>query len=395
MSMRISFEDIRASRAGSIIIIIVVIAAVIGFSFLVAGDRVSSYYLAVGDRSITSYDEFKSILMYSEKPIAVMFKTPTCPTCSAQYPFWVILERSSDVLPIDFYSVTADRDTMKIFIELGINEVPVYIVFRDGVEVGRYVGGFPESPNLTMTMLEWAMSVAFGEGEVEVERGGAFTRISEFISGSSSGVFSVVSVAVSMFVGVIAAFSPCVFPLFIASLSSMSRGGEVHGYGKRALGCSIAVATGVLGVSAGFIVFTSLFSGLQKVLLPLAALVIALAGFMGLLGVPAELGGSIRGKRGFYVFCFLYGLLAVQCNLPLIAGALFLAASSLALGSWASVAALALGMSIPLSLVVYLSGRTGGMLRNIEDKLPMIKRVGYVFMVLAGIYLLYYSSSIL
>ncbi len=394
--MRISLEDVRTSRAGSIVIVIVVIASVIGFSFLVVGDSVSSYYMAVGDRVISSYDEFRAILSYSTKPVAIMFKTPTCPTCTSQYPFWAVLEKNSDKLPIEFYSITATRETVKVFVDLKINEVPVYIVFRNGTEVGRYVGGFPESANLTMTMLQWAMSVAFGGSAGRVEEGSTFTRITGLLSGVGSGsVFSVVSIAVSLSAGVIAAFSPCVFPLFIAGLASITRSSPRVGYGRRAIGCSIAVASGVLGISAGFIVFTSLFSGLQKVLLPLAAVVVASAGFMGLIGVPAELGGSISSRRGFYVFCFLYGLLAVQCNLPIVAGALFLAASSLALGSWLSVAALALGMSIPLSLVVYFSGRAGGVLRSVEDRLPVIKRVGYFFMLFAGLYLLYYSTTIL
>ena len=214
-------------------------------------------------------------------------------------------------------------------------------------------------------------------------------------AGAESGVGLVAALA-ALASGVIAVFSPCVLPLLITHVSVVATSGRRLSAAK-CMGCGLAAAAGIIGVGALLLVAGGVVSSIQEVLLPAVAVAVLAAGLASMLGVPVELQGLVSSKRGGLLgFCALYGFLALQCNLPIVAGALLLVAGlGLSLGGLAVVLALALGVGVPLAALTWVVSRGG---RAVADKLleknELLTRVGGVFLALAGLYLLLSSLQL-
>ncbi|ABM81337.1 thioredoxin fold domain-containing protein [Hyperthermus butylicus] len=243
-----------------------------------------------------------------------------------------------------------------------------------------------EPPRLFNDTLE-AMAVEPGPGEATV--------ISVTASGSQQLV-GLVGALAAFAAGFVAAFSPCVLPLLVTQAAVVSSRGRVMSASSCGL-CGLASFVGVLGIGALFVLFGAAVSRLQEVLIPVIASAVIAAGFGGLLGVPVELEGIISARRGGLIgFCAAYGFLAVQCNLPLVVGALLLIASAGSTVSALLVASsFALGVSVPLALALYTVSRLGaGVVDRLLARSSLLSRIGGAVLLASGLYLLMYSLQL-
>ncbi len=188
--------------------------------------------------------------------------------------------------------------------------------------------------------------------------------------------------AAGLVAGLLAAFSPCVFPL-LASYTAMlhARGGGYSGAGA-AVKSALAAAAGVVSVGLLFMALGGAVQEASRVLLPAAALTLTAAGILGYMDVPTFVNVGVRGRRGLLGFSFLYGLLAVQCSFPLVAGTLLLLASGGLREGLPVLAAFTVGIAAPVGLAVYASGR--GRLAAALARLSSKKTLRYANLALAA-----------
>jgi hypothetical protein len=70
----------------------------------------------------------------------LMFKTPSCRSCSAMLPlFYAAKNKEYNMTLID----ASDLENHGKVLEYGIHSVPTFIKIEDGVEVSRHVGAMP------------------------------------------------------------------------------------------------------------------------------------------------------------------------------------------------------------------------------------------------------------
>lgn len=81
--------------------------------------------------------EFKELVSRSEKPFAVVFTSPTCPSCKAFKP---VLKRAYEKFEdgVELYEIDVSETT--VWKKYGIVGVPTLISFKGGRETGRQMG---------------------------------------------------------------------------------------------------------------------------------------------------------------------------------------------------------------------------------------------------------------
>ncbi len=242
------------------------------------------------------------------------------------------------------------------------------------------------------------MNLNVTPGLVEEEAAGNATRLEAVAAPGKAAASATVLVgaASALVAGVVSVFSPCVLPLLVTQVSVVVRSGRRLGVGS-CMGCGLAAAAGVVAIGGLFLVAAQLAAGLQQVLLPVVAVAIVAAGLASLLGVPVELEGLISARRGGLMgFCALYGVLAVQCNLPIVLGVLLLIAGlGMSVGGLAALAALAVGSGVPLAAVMLAASRGGaGLAERILARNELLNRVAGAVLAAAGVYLLLYSFQL-
>lgn len=212
-------------------------------------------------------------------------------------------------------------------------------------------------------------------------------------AGLAGQAASIISAVAAFVAGFVAAFSPCVLPLLVTQAATISATGRKLSAGSCGL-CGLASFLGVIAIGLLFVIAGALATDIQEVLLPVMALAIIAAGAASLLGVPVELDTMLSTKHGgLYGFCATYGFLAVQCSLPLVVGSLLLVLSAGAGVSGVLVAAsFALGVSIPLAIVLYAVSRLGaGIVNKIMQHKRTLDIMGGFVLLGSGLYLLLYS----
>ena len=213
-------------------------------------------------------------------------------------------------------------------------------------------------------------------------------------SGQES-VAGAVATTTALTAGLIASFSPCVFPVLLAYLSLLTqRQGRALG-ASAALKAAAAAAAGTLAVGVLFLALGAAAQSVNRILLPVASLTLLAAGILGYMGVPTFLNIGISTKRGLTGFSFLYGLLAVQCSFPLVAGALLLVASGGLKTGAASLIAFTLGISLPVGIAVWASQkeRVERLLNKLSGE--EMRRYSYLFLGVMGFVLLLYSLNVI
>ncbi len=511
-SMRLDLKAFqRQKRSGLILIATVLIGAIIVFGLVAYMNNVSRLYFEVEGNSVPNLAALQKLITSSDKPVAIMFESPSCPVCKKMYPYWARLEETSEKLPISFYHIMYDSHSASAFEKYHVYDTPTFIVFVKGKPVARHVGAFVGN-NVTDAMLAWAIG-ASGLSEViepidlakqglhvfnkkcsschEVIPGldneslrkwlerrkilndplatifyealsknmtledyfGGYGGLSEAVAtmrkyidltsyeldrvsyllsyishtllGRKPPVFNLSNViplvnssytgeaspiksgqesvakqaasvigAVAAFVaGFVAAFSPCVLPLLVTQAAAIGASGKRLSASSCGL-CGLASFIGVIAIGLLFVVAGAFAAGIQQVLLPVIALAILAAGAASIFGVPVELDAILSVKRGGLIgFCAAYGFLAVQCSLPLVVGSLLLVLGAGAGISGVIVAAsFALGVSVPLAIVLYAVSRLGaGVINRIMERKKILDIVGGSVLLGSGLYLLLYS----
>ncbi|BES80677.1 hypothetical protein PABY_02440 [Pyrodictium abyssi] len=505
----------KEKKAGLLLVALVAAGALVAALLLSQEQGIANYYMSVDEYAISSSSMLEKIIGSSAKPVAVMFESPTCPTCKQMHPYWAVLERRSNILPVQFYHIVFSPATEEAFRRYRVIDTPTFIVFVGGQPVARHVGAFG-GDNITDTMLNWALfsaglsvvsdpqklaeeglrifnnrcSSCHGRiagldreslkawldsrrGEPDLlskrlaealeknmtlrELYGSYGAISDavktmrkyipdltsyeidrisYLLDYASAVLegkeppaiiqpkpkinatavtavqrqeapaeasvaatsaSIVGALAALAAGIVAAFSPCVLPLLVTYVSVVGASGRAL-TASRCIACGVAAFAGVIAIGVLFVSASSLAASIQSILLPVVAAAVIAAGVASILGVPVELEGIVSARRGGLTgFCAVYGFLAVQCNLPLVAGALLLAAGIGSTSSGLLVAAsFAAGVSIPLAAAVYAAGRLGGSIVNrIMGRYTLLSRVGGLILVAAGVYLLAYSLQLI
>ncbi len=396
--MRLDIRRFTRERIAGILIAVIA---------LVGGVIAAAAFLTDSDVARVYSGQFKGFELYSiqtasqleelvkrYKYVAVMFELPTCPHCKEMYPYWHRLELIQEKLGVHLYHIMYSELTRDAFLKYDVEDTPTFLFFANGKPVARHVGVFLAS-NVTEAMLKWLEDAKkraeSGAGGVKVERAAA-TNIAAEESVGQAAFLAAVAAAVAA--GVVTTFSPCVLPMLIVYLSTMASRGRRLGLGECTL-CGIVAAAGALAIAALFAFMGSLAASLQSTLMTVMAFVVIAVGLATALGVPME-AGTLRVKRlGLLGFCGAYGILALQCTLPLVAGALLLAAAAGSLVRGLGVAlSFALGLGVTLTGVTYATVRFGSSLADrLVAKSELLTRIGGVVMFAAGLFLLYYVVS--
>ncbi len=320
-----------------------------------------------------------------------------------------------------------DVEAIRRWVEEGVSTAdPLAVVVRDALahnmSLDEYYGGYGALmdqvasmrkyvPDLTSYevdrvsyMLSYATRLLLGKRPLElnltkvkpvVESGaGPATPLSGETSGSK--MVGIVGAVAAFVAGLVAAFSPCVLPLLLTQTATIAASGSrVSAVGCAA--CGLSSFAGVLLMGVLFALLGSLAAGLQRLLMPTIAAAIVAAGLASMLGVPIEIEASPRLRRGGLLgFCTVYGLLAVQCSLPLVVGSLLLAAGTGGVAGLAVAASFALGVSVPLAVSVYAVSRLGGeFVSRILARNRLLNLLGGLVLVASGLYLLAYSIELL
>ncbi len=210
--------------------------------------------------------------------------------------------------------------------------------------------------------------------------------------------------------GMLATVNPCGFAMLPAYLSYFLGIESADGPGAtassrvaRAMAVSVAVSVGFLTVFVviGAIVRAGgdfLIDWSKYVTIPIG-LALAVLGVAMVLGYHLpfttprlDKGGRDRTVPSMFVFGVSYAIASIGCTLPLFIGA---ALTSFTTRGTVSGVMLVLtygaGMALVLTaLTVTLALARGGLLAGLRQVLPYVERVAGVFLVLAGLYLVYY-----
>ncbi|MEM0340808.1 MAG: hypothetical protein QW065_03320 [Acidilobaceae archaeon] len=296
--------------------------------------------------------------------LVILFTSSGCRLCDKIKPYWNELSIAPNVKTLELS--LNDPKAFQIAISYGVKGTPTILVLdRELREVSR---------------LEW-------NALQNVRSSAELTKIIEESLKPKDEERSLEPSAFSLvlypILGVAIAFSPCSAPLIAlyASASIASRPGV-----STALKCALLASAGLatLGLIVMFSValLTNFIEVLPKAL---GFLLIAL----GLVVVTLRETGWYLTKvqvRSFEIACLGFGVIASQCSLPLLIGALLspTALNSLALGLVAFFL-LVSGLAIALAIVVYTSGRVAGMIYKLVGA-ENLARLSGAIMIALGVY---------
>ncbi len=398
--MRLDLSRFKRERYAAILVLVAAaLTAALAVASLGVSETAASFYtgrLKSLDpyllQSSVRFDEVINNHTYA----AVMFEGPRCPICKKMEPYWRQLEPVAPrLLGVHLYRIVYSPATHEAFARYGVEDTPTFILFANGKPVARHVGAFP-GPNVTQSMLDWLRSSlerAKTEAAPPSEPGrGEASRLAEEAVG---GLAVLAAAAAALVAGVLTTFSPCVLPVLLVYVSSLASQGRRMGVGDCSV-CGAAAAAGALGIAALFVAAGAVAAGVQNLLVPMVASAVIAVGVAALLGVPMEF-GSLRARRGGLLgFCGLYGVLALQCTLPLVAGALLLAMGTGNLVTGGLVAlSFAAGLGVSLSATLYAATTLGsGFVNRLLAKSDLLNRIGGAVMVAAGVYLLAYNLGL-
>ncbi len=408
-SMRLDFKRFTRERYAGIILAAVILAAVIlSYALTLHLEDVKRYYLGgIGDiYAIQNPLQFDRLLK-EYTVVAVMFESPTCPHCRRLYPYWHQVEIAAPLLSqqlgvnVSVNHVMYSSATDPIFRRYHIEETPTLILFVNGkpVSIKGYADFGPEFVRDPVEAIkEWIVSTAEralqSSSNTSLSSRASMYR-GEALAASAGLLAAVLMLASALAAGVLSAFSPCVLPLLITYISSTATLAKRLNTSTCTL-CGLAAAAGGVAIALVFVVAGSIASVIQDVLMPAIAATVLALGIALLLGVPMEVGTAKIARKGLLGFCGIYGLLSLQCTLPLVAGALLLAlgAGNLLLGAGVALA-FGIGLGASLAAVLYATSRAGTALANkLLAKSDLLNRIGGAVMIAAGLYLLLYVNGL-
>jgi cytochrome c biogenesis protein CcdA len=207
--------------------------------------------------------------------------------------------------------------------------------------------------------------------------------------------------------GLVAAVNPCGFAMLPAYLSffvSQEDGSDAAGAVSRALVTTMSLAAGFVGVF--LVVGIALDRGFSVLgdVLPWAVIAIGVVmigfGFALITGrdlivrLPRlQQGGTDRSVRSMVLFGASYATASLGCTLPLFLPAVVVGPEGL-LGGIASVFVYSLGMTLTIgALTVSLALGQATLVSRLRRLLPHVERIAGVFLVITGIYTVWFWVS--
>jgi cytochrome c-type biogenesis protein len=207
--------------------------------------------------------------------------------------------------------------------------------------------------------------------------------------------------------GLVAAVNPCGFillPTYLMYFLGMQGAlpGSQRATIRRALYVSAALSAGFMSVFlvVGLISyhFTSWINQNAKyatavIAIGLIALGISMLGGYRLpISTPKlDAGGRTRGVGSMFVFGIAYAVASIGCTIGLFLATLFATRREGVVAGVANVAAYGLGMALLVTaLTVALAVANTGLLKVLRGGMRHVETIAAVFVVLSGIYLLYY-----
>lgn len=167
------------------------------------------------------------------------------------------------------------------------------------------------------------------------------------------------------------------------------------------LACTLGIISifSIIGLSASSL--GALFPQLIPFLTLIAGVVMILMGIitlmnLGVLHISLPVGFIGRGGLiGLYLFGFSYGLAAVGCSAPIFLSVLFYAMSRGLINGMIMFLAYSVGVGLPLTVTGILTARVKELIiEKIGHATPLIQRSSGIFLIIVGIYLLYFYHII-
>ncbi|MEB3779252.1 MAG: thioredoxin domain-containing protein [Desulfurococcales archaeon] len=296
-----------------------------------------------------------------------------------------------------------DLDSIKKWITLREDSDPLAaklsVSIEYGVPLSEYYGG---SQNLARVIYEMKGDLSgeqayklalFLDSIALIENEGSNKTGSKLDISSTNPVLAAF-IAVPFLTGLLSALSPCVFPLLMVyATTTLAKGRMLSRIDSiKALAAS---ASGVAIIGALFLIIGESIGELANILVPIAGLAVLASGVLGYMDIPSFINLGVATKRSLLGFSFLYGFLAVQCSFPLVAGSLLLIASSKLETGVFGLVAFAVGVSIPVSIVV-LSSQTPKF-KSILGKMDndSFRRYSYLALAFMGFLLVIYSLNLI
>lgn len=90
--------------------------------------------------------EAEILTLSKHKPVLVDFSAPWCPPCRKMKP---IIESISETEEVGFIDIEEDFND-EIADKYDVKSIPTFLVFKDGVEVGRIIGLATKETLLTL-----------------------------------------------------------------------------------------------------------------------------------------------------------------------------------------------------------------------------------------------------
>jgi cytochrome c-type biogenesis protein len=204
--------------------------------------------------------------------------------------------------------------------------------------------------------------------------------------------------AFAFMAGIFSIFSPCGFALLPGYVFYYM--GSSFTIGKALMG-GISCTLGLITV---FTLLGGLASGLGEItssMIPVFDLIAA--SVLILLGAIMMTGNSFpylsmpvkpvkrRGSLGFYLFGLIYGLAGIGCSAPIFISVLLYAMSKGLVNGMFTFVAYAFGMAVPIILTsILLAEAKEYVIKKFMKNTPLIQRVSGVFLIIIGLYLVYF-----
>ncbi len=326
--------------------------------------------------------------------VLVYWKQEACPGCKKVEPAVIrfSVERQDVqvlVAHIDKMLRNDPEATLQLLSQLGVYGTPTFIVYKDGVEMGRHVSTFGSGDQYE-PLVEFVDSSLKGESPELRPLTGSVTAVVPKESVDPETVVMYLGYAFAL--GLIAAISPCSLPVLAVFTASSTRNGS-EDESKRFK----SFLTNTLGIAAAAVGFGSLLSllYLMGVFLPInpyVILVFAAAAFIVAWGLENLIGRDplIQFSRRWSK---LLPVLGLQCSLPFLLAMISLVAIAPHLVFGASMM-FAAGYSLPYALAAVMGkGFSSFLVRIMNSKLFL--RAQGLLLVAAGLYIYYLNYDAL
>jgi thiol-disulfide isomerase/thioredoxin len=318
---------IGGSRALTILLIVLLTSSALGLILSVGSGQPT-----LGAPSLPELLGSSGFNVTGYKAVAIMFDSETCPTCKEMRPYWGRIESNPPEGVLVTHVVLQSSRGSELFALFGITQTPTFIILTPDLrEVRRYTGAFGGS-DVEKAMRDWIT------GSLK--------------DGVNAGGFGVELIAYPV-LGALIALSPCTAPLLAIYITLLSS--KPSSRVQDCFKCSLLALIGLMVVGLTLIVSITLASNIIEAAPTIISTFTMIMGFLTILnpGIQATI-LTHSGSR--YFVCLAYSIIAVQCSLPLLTGALISTVKTSIIDSFTSLTLLALGLTLTLAFIIVTSG---------------------------------------